>query len=132
MKKQSASAKTSNLNGVAAPRTLAIDIGGTGIKALTLDPQGKPINDRQKIATPKRATPKAVIRIIEKLAAARPGFERVSAGFPGVVKDGIVYTAANLGKGWTGFDLGKALARKLNHQVDLANFVYRLSIRILG
>ena len=121
MKKQSASAKTSNLNGVAAPRTLAIDIGGTGIKALTLDPQGKPINDRQKIATPKRATPKAVIRIIEKLAAARPGFERVSAGFPGVVKDGIVYTAANLGKGWTGFDLGKALARKLKKPVRVAN-----------
>ncbi|MBE3602299.1 ROK family protein [bacterium] len=121
MKKQSASAKTSNLNGVAAPRTLAIDIGGTGIKALTLDPQGKPINERRKIATPKRATPKAVIKIVEKLAAAQPGFERVSVGFPGVVKDGIVYTAANLGRGWTGFDLATALARKLKKPVRVAN-----------
>lgn len=121
MKKQSASAKTSNLNGVAAPRTLAVDIGGTGIKALTLDPQGKPVNERRKIATPKRATPKAVIKIVEKLAAGQPGFERVSVGFPGVVKDGIVYTAANLGRGWAGFDLATALARKLKKPVRVAN-----------
>ena len=121
MKKQSASAKTSNLNGVAAPRTLAVDIGGTGIKALTLDPQGKPINERRKIATPRRATPKAVIKIVDKLAAAQPGFERVSVGFPGVVKDGIVYTAANLGRGWIGFDLATALARKLKKPVRVAN-----------
>jgi polyphosphate glucokinase len=121
MKKQSASAKTSNLNGGAAPRTLAVDIGGTGIKAITLDPQGRPINERLKIATPKRATPKAVIKIVAKLAAAQPGFERVSVGFPGVVKDGIVYTAANLGGGWTGFDLAAALARKLKKPVRIAN-----------
>lgn len=121
MKKQSASAKTSNLNGVAAPRTLAVDIGGTGIKALTLDPQGKPINERRKIATPRRATPKAVIKVVDKLAAAQPGFERVSVGFPGVVKDGIVYTAANLGRGWIGFDLATALARKLKKPVRVAN-----------
>ena len=121
MKKPSTTAKTSGLNGGAAPRTLAVDIGGTGIKALTLDPQGKPINERRKIATPRRATPKAVIKIVDKLAAAQPGFERVSVGFPGVVKDGIVYTAANLGRGWIGFDLATALARKLKKPVRVAN-----------
>lgn len=121
MKKPSTTAKTSGLNGGAAPRTLAVDIGGTGIKALTLDPQGKPISERQKIATPKHATPKAVIEIVGKLALTQPGFERVSVGFPGVVKDGVVYTAANLGKGWRGFDLAKALARKLKKPVRVAN-----------
>src|ERR1700687_4239175 len=104
-----------------APRTLAIDIGGSGIKALTLDPAGKPLNQRTRIATPKRARPKDVIEIVRKLARAQPGFERVSVGFPGVVKDGLVYTAANLGKGWVGFDLRGALERRLKHPGGVAN-----------
>jgi polyphosphate glucokinase len=106
---------------VATPRTFAIDIGGTGIKALTLDPVGKPINDRSKIPTPKHATPKDVVDIARKLAKDQPGFERVSVGFPGVVKDGVIYTAANLGHGWEGFDLGQALASKLGKPVRVAN-----------
>ncbi len=104
-----------------APRILAVDIGGTGIKALTLDSNGKPLSDRTKIATPKQARPKDVISIIRELAEAQPGFERVSAGFPGVVKDGIIYTAANLGKGWNGFDLRAALELKLKKPVRIAN-----------
>ena len=59
---------------VATPRTLVIDIGGTGIKALTLDPVGKPINDRTRIPTPKHATPKDVVDIARKLAKEQPGF----------------------------------------------------------
>jgi polyphosphate glucokinase len=118
---ESAGTKTPATPGTLAPRTLAIDIGGTGIKALTLDPAGKPINERTRIATPKNARPKQVVAIVRKLAEAQPGFERVSVGFPGVIKDGLVYTAANLGKGWAGFDLGHALERKLTKPVRVAN-----------
>jgi polyphosphate glucokinase len=114
-------AKSPRSSRAVAPRTLAIDIGGTGIKALTLDAAGKPLNERTRIATPKGATPKAVIEIVRKLAKAQAGFERVSAGFPGVVKDGVIYTAANLGKGWAGFDLRQALERKLEKPVRIAN-----------
>lgn len=121
MKKKPTTAKTSGPDGAAGPRTLAVDIGGTGIKALTLDPAGKPISERKKIPTPRNATPKAVIEVIRELAAAQPGFERVSVGFPGVVKDGVIYTAANLGKGWRGFDLAKTLARRLKRPVRVAN-----------
>ncbi|HEX3409799.1 MAG TPA: ROK family protein [Candidatus Binataceae bacterium] len=104
-----------------APCTLAIDIGGSGIKALTLDSAGKPINQRSRIPMPKRARPKDVVAIVRKLAETQPAFERVSVGFPGVVKDGITYTAANLGKGWTGFDLQHALEGKLKRPVRVAN-----------
>ena len=107
--------------GTLAPKTLAIDIGGTGIKALTLDAVGKPVNDRTRIATPKHARPKQVIAIVRKLAKAQPGFDRVSVGFPGVVKAGMIYTAANLGKGWTGFDLGGGVEQKLKKPVRVAN-----------
>jgi len=103
------------------PRTLAVDIGGTGIKAETLDPRGKPINERQRIPTPKHATPRKVIAVVKKLAGACARFERVSVGFPGVVKDGVIYTAANLGKGWIGFDLAAGLRKRLGAPVRIAN-----------
>ena len=101
--------------------TLTIDIGGTGIKAFVLNSAGKPIDDRLRIPTPKKATPENVIEVIEKLAKESPGASRVSVGFPGVVKDGVVYTAPNLGKGWSGFDLAGALQKRLKHPVRVAN-----------
>jgi polyphosphate glucokinase len=123
MKKSSAkpAAKAVEKNSAPPPRTFAIDIGGSGIKALTLDPAGKPIDERTKIPTPKHATPKDVIEIARKLAKAQPDFERVSVGFPGVVKHGVIYTAVNLGGGWHGYDLQRALERKLKKPVRIAN-----------
>ena len=55
-----------------APRTLALDIGGTGIKAIVLDPSGKPVTERSHVETPRPATPCAVIAAIEGLANAPP------------------------------------------------------------
>lgn len=101
--------------------TLTIDIGGTGIKAWTLAPNGKPINERVRIPTPRSATPRNVIAVIRKLAGESAKFSRVSAGFPGVVKDGVVYSAPNLGKGWNGFDLAAALRKRLGHPARVAN-----------
>ncbi len=103
------------------PLTLTIDIGGTGIKSFVLSPSGKPINERERIPTPRKATPARVIGVIEKLAKMSPRFSRVSVGFPGVVKDGVVYTAPNLGKGWNGFELQAALEKRLKRPVRVAN-----------
>ncbi len=103
------------------PRTLAVDVGGTGIKAMILDPKGKPITERLKVETPKNATPKKVIGIIDELAEKSGDFDRVAAGFPGVVKDGVVYTAANLGKGWEGYGLEEGLAERLGRPARVAN-----------
>ena len=47
-----------------AAHTLCIDIGGTGLKALVLDAQGKPLTDRVRVETPRPATPKAVMRAL--------------------------------------------------------------------
>ena len=103
------------------PITLAVDIGGTGIKAAALDQAGKMVSERQKLKTPKNATPKKVIATIAKLAKMIGEGDRVSAGFPGVVKDGLVYTAANLGKGWKNFPLEAALKKTLRMPVRIAN-----------
>ncbi len=108
-------------SGKKAPRTLCFDIGGTGIKAELLDERGRPLTDRARIPTPKGATPHQVIAIIRKLAAGAGKFDRVSVGFPGVTKNGVIYTAPNLGKGWNNFALEQKLRRALKRPVRVAN-----------
>ena len=71
--------------GTEIPGILAIDIGGSGIKALVLDAEGRPVSERRRLATPARSTPRAILRIIARLAEGLPAFDRVSVGFPGVV-----------------------------------------------
>jgi polyphosphate glucokinase len=122
--KQAAAPKPAAPAEPAAPKsivTLAVDVGGTGIKSAALDEKGKMITERQKIKTPRNATPKKVIAIIAELAKLAGDFDRVSVGFPGVIKNGVVYTAPNLGKGWENYPLEAALKKKLERPVRIAN-----------
>jgi polyphosphate glucokinase len=92
--------------------TLSLDIGGTGIKMLALDQAGRPTTERQRMLTPHPARPAAVLEVVRRMLAVGPKFDRVSVGFPGVVTDGVVQTAANLGTDfWKGFDLQAAIQR---------------------
>lgn len=102
------------------PRTLAVDVGGSGIKAELLDGRGRAVSARRRLPTPAKATPRAVVKVIRKLADGLE-FDRVSVGFPGVIKEGVVYSAPNLGKGWNAFGLEAVLARKLKRPVRVAN-----------
>jgi polyphosphate glucokinase len=92
---------------------LGVDIGGSRIKASVLDHQGRPLAEPLNSATPRPALPAAVLQSIADLAARLPSFDRVSAGFPGVLTGGTVRTAPNLGTGdWAGFELIDALAER--------------------
>jgi len=102
-------------------RTLSVDIGGTGIKTLVLDETGKAITERLRVATPRPATPRAVIAAIVKLAQQQGDFDRVAVGFPGVVRKGVTETAWNLGKSWIGFDLDRAMTKALGKPVRTCN-----------
>ena len=102
-------------------RTLCIDIGGTGIKALVLGPDGEPLTERGRIATPRPATPRAVLKAILGLAKAQGEYDRVSVGFPGVVRRGVVETAHNLTPSWIGERLDRVLSRALGKPVRAAN-----------
>jgi polyphosphate glucokinase len=101
--------------------TLAVDIGGTGIKVIILDEAGKPITERVRIKTPRPATPFAVMNTIAEIAKAQGAFDRVSVGFPGVVRQGVTVTAPNLAPSWKGFGFAKALSKKLGKPVKVAN-----------
>jgi len=105
------------------PRTLAIDIGGSGIKAALLDEAGNIIGPRQRVTTPaKPVAPEDLVRAIDQAAAPLGAFERVSVGFPGYVRDGRVLTAPNLGtEALAGFDLQSTLARRWGKPVRVLN-----------
>jgi polyphosphate glucokinase len=107
--------------GAGAPRTLSIDIGGTGLKAAVLDARGRLVTDRLRIRTPRPARPAAVLAGLRALAAAMPRFDRVAAGFPGVVEDEVVRTAANLHPDWIGVNLARRLERLTGRPARVAN-----------
>ena len=103
------------------PITLAIDIGGSGLKIQALSPEGQPISDRLRVPTPDPATTAAILNALDELKVSVPLFDRVSVGFPGVIKNGKTLTAANLDLGWIGFPFAKTLERRWGKPVRMAN-----------
>src|SRR5664279_6554929 len=75
------------------PFTLAIDIGGTGIKASVLDARGAMVAERVKIPTPYPLPPDKLVASLKKLIAPLPAAERAAVGFPGMVRGGVVLSA---------------------------------------
>ncbi|MHB8594108.1 MAG: ROK family protein [Acidimicrobiales bacterium] len=117
------------------PFTLAIDIGGTGLKASVLDAAGAMVADRVLVKTTYPAPPATLVERLAALAAPLPAFDRVSAGFPGMVRGGRVLSAPHFvtvgGPGtdvddalveqWASFDLAGALAARLGKPTRVAN-----------
>ncbi len=101
-------------------RTLAVDIGGSGIKVMVLDTEGNPLSDRQRLKTPNPATPEKVIDTILTLAKEQE-YDRISVGFPGVVQNGVIKTAVNLHDDWLQYDLATSLSQLLSRPVKVAN-----------
>ncbi len=102
-------------------RTLCVDIGGSRIKAITIDSRGKPVTERVRLDTPRPAVPETILAVVAQLATQSGKFDRVAVGFPGVVQEGIVKTAPNLDPAWAGFDLDRALEASLGKPVRAAN-----------
>ena len=102
--------------------TLTIDIGGTGTKMIELDEAGAAIGERHRELTPHPATPEAVLGVITEMLKEHDGYDRVSVGFPGVVRHGVVYTAPNLGtEAWKEFDLRSAIAERTGKPTRVLN-----------
>ncbi len=104
------------------PLTLTLDIGGTGLKAGVLDQRGAMVGERHRVRTPHPSGPAVVVPALLGLAGQAGSYDRVSVGFPGVVRGGMVRTAPNLGTpAWAGFDLGGALQHALGKPVRMLN-----------
>lgn len=92
-------------------QALGIDIGGTGIKVARVNTAaGTLSSERKTAATPSPATPGAVVAAVAELVGEWKG--PVGVGFPGVVRRGVVGTAANLDSSWIGYDAQAAFAER--------------------
>jgi polyphosphate glucokinase len=104
---------------------LSIDIGGTSVKAGILDNSGELISEFKKVATPKKSTPEAILDSIQQLVEdldAEDAFDKISVGFPGYVRFGIVITAPNLAKNkWDGINLAQKISDLFEKPVRLIN-----------
>lgn len=104
------------------PRTLGIDVGGSHIKAAVLDQAGIPADTPVRIDTPVGSAPQQIVDAIADMVAPLAPFDRVSVGFPGMVRDGVVLTAPNLGnEGWERFDLAGALSHRIGKPTRVLN-----------
>ena len=117
------------------PFTLAVDIGGTGLKASVLGAQGSMVADRVRIPTTYPLPPEKLVADLTRLVAPLPAAERASVGFPGMVRDGLVLSAPHFstkhGPGtavdpdlfrlWSRFDLASALNGAFGIPTKLAN-----------
>lgn len=82
---------------------LGVDIGGTGIKAAAVDlERGVLVGDRRTVATPRPATPDSVADSVADLIHPFAADDPIGLGFPGVVRSGVIATAANLHPDWIG------------------------------
>ncbi|WP_082621904.1 ROK family protein [Bordetella sp. N] len=94
------------------PGILAIDIGGTGLKATVIDDRGHMQVERVRVATPHPCPPALLLEKLGEMVKTLPAYDRIAVGFPGVVRKGHVYTAAHLeSPEWIGYDLAGAISK---------------------
>ena len=115
-------------------QTLAIDIGGTGLKASVLDAQGQMTADKVRMDTPYPCPPATLVSSLTSLVEPLPKAHRVSVGFPGLVRQGTVIEVPSLSRreyggprdpefaaAWSGFDLESALAQAFGLPTKVLN-----------
>lgn len=101
---------------------LGIDIGGSGIKGAPVDTEtGKMLSKRYRIATPKPAKPKAVAKVVAKIAKHFEWEGPIGCGFPAVVQQGITRTAANVHDKWIGTNAGELFSEATGCPVKVVN-----------
>jgi len=105
-----------------AKRILCIDVGGTGLKAAVISTSGKYLAKRVRVKTAKRRKPKNIVKQLTDLVVPLGRFDRVTIGFPGMVKNGKVISAPHFGtKDWKDFALASVMEKKLGKPVKLLN-----------
>lgn len=95
-------------------KILCIDIGGTHIKEAVITETGDYVGKYEKEKTPDPSTPEKVLEVIKTLSTRFPEYDKIAAGFPGYVKNGVVKTAPKLGEDpWSDYPLAESLTKLL-------------------
>ena len=96
-------------------RVLAIDVGGTHVKARVSGQR-----ETREFESGPTMTPRKMVARVRELTADLK-YDVISIGYPGVVAHGKIITEPyNLGRGWVGFDFRKAFGRPTQLMNDAA------------
>ena len=101
---------------------LGIDIGGSGVKGAPVDVEkGILLAERQRISTPQPPIPDALGNVVAEVVKHFKWQGPIGCTFPGVIKAGVVYTAANIDEAWIGLNGQKLLEEKTGCRVVFLN-----------
>lgn len=101
---------------------LGVDIGGSGIKGALINvEEGKLMTRRYRLPTPPQAVPEAVGDVVAKIIRHFNWQGPIGCTFPGVVRHGVTYSAANVDAAWVGADARALLEAKTSCPVLLLN-----------
>lgn len=99
-----------------------VDIGGSGIKGARVDlDTGELASERVKIATPRSYDIDEVVQTVLDVVARAEWDGPFGCTFPGIVKRGVLYSAANLGPHWIGVDFQSLLSERAGKPVVVLN-----------
>lgn len=103
-------------------KILGIDIGGSGVKGAIVDTKkGEMLTERHRIPTPVVANPESVSLVIKGIVDHFKWEGPIGVGFPGVVQNGIIRTAANVDKSWIDTNISGLLTSATGCPVDVVN-----------
>ena len=102
--------------------SFGIDIGGSGMKAAPVDlATGTLTAERHKILTPRPATPEAMAPVVAELVRHFDWSGPIGVTFPGVVRHGVVHSAANVDKAWLDTDADELFTKEVGTDVHVVN-----------
>jgi polyphosphate glucokinase len=111
------------MTGDQADLPFGIDFGGTGIKGAPVDlSTGEFAAERVRMKTPEKSTPDNVAEILAELVGQFPESSApVGITVPGVVRHGVVSSAANIDQSWIGTDADRLFTDALGRDVHVVN-----------
>ena len=99
-----------------------VDIGGSGIKGARVDlTTGELASDRVKIPTPKSYDIDEVVDTVLAVVETAEWDGPFGCTFPGIVKYGVLHSAANLGPHWVDLDFASLLTERAGRPVTVLN-----------
>ncbi|GBE24036.1 polyphosphate glucokinase [bacterium BMS3Bbin02] len=107
---------------VAVSVFLGVDIGGSGVKGALVDvATGELVSARYRVATPRPATPDAVLKVVEQVVRHFEWKGAFGCTFPGVTVSDTILTAENMDPGWVGVNAGVAITESTGLRVTVLN-----------